>query len=129
MSVVPPAWRSSHLKSATAVACPRCHCAPLAKRTTRTSTSALGFSSATRCMCGMASRTALLRAWIFPCEPIEPEQSAIQMKCNGRVMLPAGSSDHCGRLQGVISRGGQGVGGLWPGGACRHNALPPAVPL
>jgi hypothetical protein len=33
----------------------------------------------------MASRMALLSAWILPSAAIEPEQSQIQMKCSGRV--------------------------------------------
>ena len=62
-----------------------CHWAPLANFTARTSTCALGFSSATRCMCGTASLMAVLSAWILPSLLIEPEQSASQMKCSGRV--------------------------------------------
>src|SRR5271157_1245143 len=34
---------------------------------------------------GIASRIAVFSVWIFPSTPIDPEQSAIQMKCRGRV--------------------------------------------
>src|SRR6185437_4624238 len=65
-------------------ACATCHCAPSENRTARTKTSAFGFSSAAFCMCGMASLIALLRDWILPSACMEPEQSQIQKKCNGR---------------------------------------------
>jgi len=51
----------------------------------RTSTEALGLLSASFCMWGRASRMAVLRACILPSAAMDPDVSAIQMKCRGRV--------------------------------------------